>query len=103
MSRRSKGLNSLFPKGYVEINFFDAEEMGLSDGDIVEIENPRGEIKAEVKLSHKVPPKMLFSTFHFKEIPVNILTSPELDEKSGIPELKGTPVRIRKLKKRKKQ
>lgn len=102
MSRRSKGLNFLFPKGYVEINFFDAEEIGLSEGDVIEIENPRGKIRAEVKLSHKVPPKMLFSTFHFKEIPVNVLTSPELDEKSGIPELKGTPVKIKKLGKRKK-
>lgn len=99
MSRRSKGLNSLFPEGYVEINSLDAEEMGLSDEDTIEIESRRGKIEAVVKVSNKVPPKTLFSTFHFREIPVNVLTSPELDEKSEIPELKGTPVRISKVSK----
>lgn len=99
MTRRSKGLNTLFPRGCVEINPQDAEELGLKSGDEVVLESRRGQVKVSVELSGKVTPKTLFSTFHFKEIPVNVLTSPELDEKSDIPELKGTPVRVSKVSK----
>jgi formate dehydrogenase alpha subunit len=101
MTRRSKGLNTLFPRGYVEINPQDAEELSLKSGDEVVLESRRGKVKVSVELSERVAPKTLFSTFHFKEVPVNVLTSSELDEKSGIPELKGTPVKITKVTKRK--
>jgi len=44
-----------------------------------------------------VPRKVLFSTFHFHEAPINVLTNPALDPVSKIPEYKGCAVKIRRL------
>jgi predicted molibdopterin-dependent oxidoreductase YjgC len=39
---------------------------------------------------------VVFSTFHFHEAPVNLLTNPVFDPVSGIPEYKGCAVRVRR-------
>ncbi len=96
MSMRISGIKEICPEPFIEICIQDAKEMGLSNGDVVEICSGRGSIKGKVKLSERLRPGILFTTFHFPEMPVNLLTSPETDPLSKIPSLKSIPVNILK-------
>jgi predicted molibdopterin-dependent oxidoreductase YjgC len=40
---------------------------------------------------------MVFGTFHFSEVPINLLTNDALDPVSKIPEFKVCAVRVEKL------
>ncbi len=95
MTRRTYALNELMPEGFIEINPADANKLKLKDGDWVKVVSEKGEIEARVKLSERVPEGVIFSSFHFAEIPVNMLADGEhLDPVSKIPEYKVIPVRI---------
>jgi predicted molibdopterin-dependent oxidoreductase YjgC len=39
---------------------------------------------------------VVFSTFHFHESPINVLTNPALDPTAKIPEFKGCAVKVRR-------
>ncbi len=99
MTRRTYSLSTLAPEGYIVINPVDAAHYRLKEGDKIKIISRNNEeIDASVKISDEVPPKVLFSTFHFHEIPVNKLVDDKLDPVSGIPEYKVIPVNIKKIR-----
>ena len=97
MTRKTKGLNALRNEELVEINPLDAAALSIEDGDMVEVASRRGSVKARARVTEVSPKGVIFMTFHFKECPTNILTSPELDPVSKIPELKVCAVNIKKL------
>jgi len=88
MTRRSKKLHNEVPTGYVEINPFDAEELGIKDGEKVSVSTRRGTIEIPAYVTKKVPLKTVFIPFHFKECAANVLTNPALDPSAKIPEFK---------------
>ena len=85
------------PEGFIEMNLLDAESLGITDGDWVRVISRRGAIKARVKLTERCSAGMIFSTFHFKEVPVNLLTNDALDPIGKIPEYKVCAVRVEKV------
>ncbi len=89
-------LKSISRSELLLINPEDAKELGISDGERIKVFSRYGKLEAEVKLSSSVPPGILFATFHSSKLPVNFLTSDELDEKSEIPQLKSVAVKIEK-------
>jgi len=97
ISRQSPGLAEICPEGRVEINPQQAASLGCSAGDLVEISSPQGKIYATVEVSEKSPPGLVFMPFHFKELPVNELTSDALDPIAKIAGFKICPVNIRKI------
>lgn len=97
MTRKSKISNYYVSEPYLEINPHDAENMGVSKGDTVKVQSRRGEIVIRVKISDRIKRGEVFSTFHFSEAPVNILTGAALDPVAKIPEFKVTAVRIEKV------
>ncbi|MGC9517613.1 MAG: formate dehydrogenase subunit alpha [Methanomicrobiales archaeon] len=97
MTRQIEGLNKLYGEEMVEINTFDADENGISEGDFLEIISPRGKVKARAKISNHLQKGLISMTFHFHETPSNCITNPKRDPISGTPELKITAVKIRKL------
>jgi formate dehydrogenase alpha subunit len=97
ISRQSPGLAEICPEGRVEINPRQAVSLGCSAGDMVEISSPQGKIYATVEVSEKSPPGLVFMPFHFKELPVNELTSDALDPIAKIAGFKICPVNIRKI------
>jgi len=97
MSRRSYGLDAICPEGTIEINPHDAEQLGCTNGDMVEVSSRRGKVQVKVEVSEKPAPKVVFMTFHFKESAVNLLTIDALDPIAKIPELKVCAVKIEKL------
>jgi len=97
MTRRSKVSNYYLPEPLLEVNPLDAQELGISEGDTVKVISRRGQVELKVKLSQRVKKGEVFSTFHFSEARVNLLTSSELDPVAKIPEFKVTAVRIEKV------
>ncbi len=96
MSRRVGILEREAPEPLVEINPEDARKLGIRDRDLVEITSRRGAVKIKAEVTARVPRKVVFSTFHFHEVPINLLTNPAHDPVSGIPEYKGCAVKIRR-------
>jgi formate dehydrogenase major subunit len=66
----------------------DARRKGVGDGDPVRVFSARAGIHLPAKISTEVPEGVLFTTFHFPDELVNLLTSDELDPESLCPEYK---------------
>jgi formate dehydrogenase alpha subunit len=100
LTRKIAGLEALSFPGLVEINPGDAEKLGITDSERIIVESRRGQIVALALVTDRVPPGMVFTTFHFREAPANVLTNDALDPVAKIPELKVCAVRLKKIRKR---
>jgi formate dehydrogenase alpha subunit len=94
MSRRSEGLDAIYPEAVVEINTDDASKLGVADGDVVRVASRRGEIQAKALVSGKTEPGVVFMPWHFAEAAANKLTIAALDPVGKIPEYKVCAVRV---------
>ena len=94
MTGRSKGLEALVPRAFVEIHPDDAGSLGIKDGKKVRVISRRGEIVVRASITEKVPRGTVFIPFHFGEAAANRLTNAALDPISKIPEFKVCAVRI---------
>lgn len=97
MTRKVKGLNIIRPYERVEINPSDATKLKIDHEEEVSIISRRGIVKGKAYITENVPPGVISMSFHFWETPTNVLTNPELDPQSKIPELKVCAVRIEKI------
>jgi formate dehydrogenase alpha subunit len=98
ISRKSKGLNEIYPEGVLEMNPEDAQRLGIQpDNGLVEVASRRGKVKVKAKSSENLQPGLVFMTFHFKEAAVNLLTIDALDPVAKIPALKVCAVKIQKI------
>jgi predicted molibdopterin-dependent oxidoreductase YjgC len=95
MTRRSKPLAWVEPRGYVEINPEDAAAVDVLDDRSVTIKSRRGIVRTRAKISENVPPGTIFLAFHWREAPANMLTQDfALDPVAKIPEYKVCAVRL---------
>lgn len=92
MSRRSRVLAELRPNGVVEMHPSDAAKLGLVECDLVAITSERGHLETTLHITEKSPPGVVFMPFHWREAPVNLLTSDALDPVAKIPEYKVSAV-----------
>jgi len=97
MIRRSSLPECALPGPAVEINSEDALRMGIEDGERVLVETSRAGIEIQARITPDLPPGLIFIPFHFQQAPANALTSQAADPLSGIPELKVSAARVRKL------
>lgn len=81
----------------------DGAKEGISDGDFVCVESPRGKVDIKAVLTDEMKPGILSSTFHFPEVMLNIITSDEHCSEAMCPEYKVVSCRIRKSKGKPKQ
>jgi formate dehydrogenase alpha subunit len=93
MSRRTRVLNELQPKGAIDIHPDDALKLGITSGDLISLASERGKIEAPVNITDKTSPGLAFMAFHWKESPANVLTNPSLDPIAKIPEFKVSAVK----------
>lgn len=94
MTRRSQALDARESTATVELNPADAAELGVADGDEVEITSRRNAIRIAVRLSERVAHRQVFIPMHYRESAANLLTNTALDPSAGIPEFKVCAVRI---------
>ena len=98
VTRKSKGLSEIYPEGVIEINPDDAMRLGIQpDNGLVEVASRRGKVKVKARVSDRLPPGVVFMTFHFKEAAANLLTLDALDPVAKIPEFKVCAVKIQKV------
>jgi len=55
-------LKEIMPEPWIEINTEKANELGISDGDIVEVESPRGSLKIKARLTRGIDPRVVSMT-----------------------------------------
>jgi formate dehydrogenase major subunit len=96
MTRRT-GNSLIVDHDELAINPADAKTKDIATGDIVRLFSARGEIRLKAKISDEVNPGILYTTFHFPEVLVNIVTSSECDEDTMCPEYKVVAVDVAKV------
>jgi formate dehydrogenase major subunit len=94
MSRRSEGLDAIYPEAVVEINTGDASRLGIGDGDMVKVASRRGEVHAKALVGGRTDPGVIFMPWHFAEAAANRLTIAALDPTGKIPEFKVCAVKL---------
>lgn len=94
MTRRAQGPSERCPESLVEINPFDADKIGIRDGQMVKVTSRRGTIQARAQITERSSRGVIFMNFHFAEAAVNLLTNPVLDPTGKIPELKVCAVKL---------
>ena len=91
-------LDRQHPRPVIDMNPSDAERLGLEDGEDITLSSRRGRFTAQLQITDAVPPRTVFTTFHFgdlfgREANANRLTNDAFDPKSKQPELKYCAVR----------
>ncbi len=92
----SSGINSLWPEEYAEVNPDDAVRLGIDSGDKIKVVSRRGELFTRVQVTDRVPPGMIWMSFHYKDSPTNVLTSHAVDPITKTGEYKVCAVKIEK-------
>ncbi len=80
----------------LEIHPFDAEQRGILDGDLVALESRSGDIALKCKISERMQPGVVYTTFHHAKTGANVITTDYTDWATDCPEYKVTAVQVRK-------
>jgi len=78
----------------LEIHPHDAEVRGISDGDWVGLTSRAGDTVLRAKVSEKIAPGVVYTTFHFPETNANVVTTENSDWATNCPEYKVTAVEV---------
>ncbi|MDP4162869.1 MAG: molybdopterin dinucleotide binding domain-containing protein [Bacillota bacterium] len=82
----------------VDMHPEDAERLGIENGEVVSVKSRRGELQVKTKITDQVVPGLVFMSFHWSEVPTNVLTINEYDPISGTAEFKACAVSISRIK-----
>ena len=80
----------------LEIHPFDAENRGVRDGDLVSVQSRVGEISLHAKVSERMQPGVVYTTFHHPNSGANVVTTDNSDWATNCPEYKVTAVQVRR-------
>jgi formate dehydrogenase major subunit len=81
----------------LEIHPHDAEERGVKDGDWVGVQSRAGETVLRAQVTARVQPGVVYTTFHFPELGVNVITTENSDWATNCPEYKVTAVQVTRV------
>jgi formate dehydrogenase major subunit len=81
----------------IEIHPHDAEERGINEGDWVGITSRAGETVLRAKISQRVQPGVVYTTFHHPGSGANVITTDNSDWATNCPEYKVTAVQATKV------
>jgi len=99
MTRRVKELHQANPKAYVEINYDDAQALGINNGNNVKVTTPRGEIilPASINGRSEVTKGSLFVPFFDESKIINMITLDNYCPLSKEPDYKKCAAQIEKV------
>jgi formate dehydrogenase major subunit len=80
----------------LEIHPFDAENRGVLDGEMVALESRSGDIALRAKISERMQPGVVYTTFHHATTGANVVTTDNSDWATNCPEYKVTAVQVRR-------
>ncbi len=78
----------------LEIHAHDASERGIKDGDLVLIKSRKGETTLHAKVSDRMQPGVVYTTFHTPSSGANVVTTEFSDWATNCPEYKVTAVQV---------
>jgi len=78
----------------LEIHPQDAEDRGIRDGDWVRLASRNGETSLRAKVTDRVAPGVIYTTFHHPTTQANVVTTEYSDWATNCPEYKVTAVQI---------
>jgi len=78
----------------LEIHPHDAEERGIKEGDWVGIVSRAGETTLRARITDRVQPGVVYTTFHHPESGANVITTENSDWATNCPEYKVTAVQV---------
>ena len=96
MTRRTPN-RGLRPYDALEINPRDAASRGVAEGAAVRVRSRYGEAQAHAAVSARVPPGVVFLSFHYPETEANAVTGDVRDRRTDCPEYKVTTVDVEPL------
>ena len=93
MTRRTHNVE-LLDSDWLEIHPEDAERLGIQSGEWVSIRSRVGQIEQEARITERIVPGHVFTTFHFPEQRTNLLVGQSSDVNTSCPEYKVIAVAI---------
>lgn len=81
----------------IEIHPHDAEDRGIQDGDWVGITSRAGQTVLRAKVTERVQPGVVYTTFHHPGSGANVITTDNSDWATNCPEYKVTAVQLTKV------
>ncbi len=88
--------NQWHPEDMLEIHPFDAESRGIVDGDLVALSSRSGDVALRAKVSERMQPGVVYTTFHHPNSGANVVTTDYSDWATNCPEYKVTAVEVRR-------
>jgi formate dehydrogenase major subunit len=82
------------PEDLLEMHPHDAENRGVADGDWVRLASRAGETTLRVKITDRVSPGVVYTTFHHPATQANVVTTDFSDWATNCPEYKVTAVQV---------
>ena len=79
----------------LEIHPHDAEVRGIGHGDPVHVASQKGAITLHASVTDRVPPGIVYTTFHHPDSSANLITTEYSDWATNCPEYKVTAVEVR--------
>ena len=87
--------NSLWhEEDLLEIHPHDAEQRGIRDGDWVRLASRSGETSLRARITDRVAPGVVYTTFHHPDTQANVVTTDYSDWATNCPEYKVTAVQV---------
>jgi ferredoxin-nitrate reductase len=96
-------------ESFLEINPYDAQSRGIKDNELVEVINPRGQVRVKAKYSDNIKRGVVFLPMHWGKVlqsdlnRANNLTNNLVDPVSKEPDFKFSTVEVRLYKKAKQK
>ncbi len=81
----------------LEIHPHDAEERGINEEDWVGIESRAGQTVLRARISERMQPGVVYTTFHFPGSGANVITTENSDWATNCPEYKVTAVQVTRV------
>ena len=78
----------------LEIHPTDAEDRGVREGDLVRLNSRAGEVALHAKITDRVAPGVVYTTFHHPDTQANVITTDYSDWATNCPEYKVTAVQV---------
>ncbi|MBV9743356.1 MAG: formate dehydrogenase subunit alpha [Acidobacteriia bacterium] len=78
----------------LEIHPWDAENRGIREGDLVSLTSRAGEITLPARISERMQPGVVYTTFHHAMTGANVVTTEFSDWATSCPEYKVTAVQV---------
>ncbi|APW96335.1 formate dehydrogenase subunit alpha [Halobiforma lacisalsi AJ5] len=97
LTRRSGTLMRLRGEDVVQLHPDDADARGIEDGDEVRLSNERGAVTVAAEVTPSITRGTVFTTFHYAEPLINVLTGDALDPVAKIPEYKHSAVTVERV------